>query len=83
MTTAAFERRYREQEDPWGTLTRPYEKAKMAATLAVCGPGPFDRACELGAGIGLYPVLGFCLLFVGCVLALRSLVLVFRRSWSP
>jgi hypothetical protein len=38
---------------------------------------------ELVPGISLYPLLGYCLLFVGCVLALRSLVPVFRRSWSP
>jgi ubiquinone biosynthesis protein len=53
--------------------------ATVAAILLQIAPG----SPELGAGIGLYPVLGFCLLFVGCVLALRSLVLVFRRSWSP
>ena len=53
--------------------------ATLAAIVLIVAPG----SPELGAGIALYPTLGFCLLFVGCVLALRSLVLVFRRSWSP
>ena len=37
----------------------------------------------LNIRISLYSVIGYCLLFVGCVLALRLLVLIFRRSWSP
>lgn len=53
--------------------------ATVAAILLIVAPG----SPELGAGVALFPVLGCCLLFVGCVLALRSLVLVFRRSWSP
>ena len=36
----------------------------------------------LAPTIGLYPLMGFCLLFVGFVLALRALVLSFRREWS-
>lgn len=50
--TAAFEARYRAAADPWETLSSPYELAKAERTLAACGPGPFGRACELGAGIG-------------------------------
>ena len=38
---------------------------------------------QLAYGIGFYQILGYSLLFIGCVLALRALVLVFRRSWSP
>ncbi len=37
---------------------------------------------QLSPTIGLYAIFGYCLLFVGCVLALRALILVFRRSWS-
>lgn len=37
---------------------------------------------QLSPAIGLYTIMGYCLLFVGCVLALRALILVFRRSWS-
>lgn len=53
--------------------------ATVAAILLLVAPG----SPELAAGVNVYTVLGCCLLFVGCVLALRSLVLVFRRSWSP
>jgi hypothetical protein len=38
---------------------------------------------QLAYGIGFYQILGYSLLFICCVLALRALVLVFRRSWSP
>ena len=48
----AFEARYRAHPDPWGTLTDPYEVAKRRRALEACGPGPFERACELGAGVG-------------------------------
>ena len=37
---------------------------------------------QLSPTIGLYAIFGYCLLFVGCVLALRALILIFRRSWS-
>jgi ubiquinone biosynthesis protein len=37
---------------------------------------------QLSPTIGLYTIYGYCLLFVGCVLALRALILIFRRSWS-
>ena len=48
----AFEARYREHPDPWNTLTAPYEVAKRRRALEACGPGPFARVCELGAGVG-------------------------------
>jgi SAM-dependent methyltransferase len=53
MTVAAFEARYRAHGDPWGTLTDGYERAKAAATLDACGPGPFASVCDLGAGLGV------------------------------
>jgi ubiquinone biosynthesis protein len=53
--------------------------ATIAAILLITAPsGPL-----LAPNIGLYSILGYCLLFIGCVLALRALVLIFRRSWSP
>ncbi len=36
----------------------------------------------LSPSIGFYQLLGFGLLFVGSVLGLRALVLVFRRPWA-
>lgn len=50
---AAFEERYRAEEDPWGTLSDPAERAKIEAALEACGPGPFERVCDLGTGIGV------------------------------
>lgn len=52
-----FEARYRAEPDPWGYDSSPYERAKYAATLAACGPGPFRRALELGASIGVLSAL--------------------------
>lgn len=49
-----FEELYRDDIDPWGYTTSPYERAKYQATLAACGPGPFNRALELGASIGVF-----------------------------
>ncbi len=49
-----FEAQYRADPDPWGYRTSAYEQAKYAATLAACGPGPFDHALELGASIGVF-----------------------------
>lgn len=54
MTAADFEARYRREGDPWAYATSPYERAKYGATLAACGPGPFDRALELGGSIGVF-----------------------------
>lgn len=49
-----FEAQYRDDPDPWGYRSSPYEQAKYAATLAACGPGPFAHALELGASIGVF-----------------------------
>ena len=49
-----FEAQYRDDPDPWGYRSSPYEQAKYAATLAACGPGPFEHALELGASIGVF-----------------------------
>ena len=49
-----------------------------AILLLTASGGP-----RLTPALGLYALLGYSLLFIGCVLALRALVLVFRRSWSP
>lgn len=54
MSTVDFERRYREDPDPWGYEHRPYERDKYAATLAACGDGPFASALELGGSIGVF-----------------------------
>jgi predicted TPR repeat methyltransferase len=32
----------------------PEERRKFAATLDRCGPGPFDRALELGCSVGTF-----------------------------
>jgi len=52
--------------------------ATLAAVLLLVAPG----SPMLAPTIGLYPIMGFCLLFIGFVLALRALVLSFRREWS-
>ena len=49
-----------------------------AILLLIASGGP-----QLAHGFSFYAILGYCLLFIGCVLALRALELVFRRSWSP
>ena len=54
MTLSDFEARYRADPDPWGYTSSDYERDKYAATLAACGPGPFARALELGASIGVF-----------------------------
>ena len=43
-----FEAEYRADPDPWRYRSSAYEQAKYAATLAACGPGPFDE--RAGAG---------------------------------
>lgn len=53
LTLADFEARYRSEGDPWSYETSPYERAKYAATLEACGPGPFREALELGSSIGV------------------------------
>jgi SAM-dependent methyltransferase len=57
IDTAGFEARYRDEGDPWGYETSDYEREKYAATLAACGTGPFERALELGASIGVFSAL--------------------------
>lgn len=47
-----FEARFRADPDPWDTAVSPYEREKYDRTLTACGPGPFPRALELGAGNG-------------------------------
>lgn len=54
MSAADFEARYRAEPDPWGYTTSVYEQEKYDATLTACGPGPFDRALELGSSIGVF-----------------------------
>ncbi len=43
---------YAGNPDPWGHLTRTYEREKYAATLDVIGAGPFGAALEIGCGNG-------------------------------
>jgi hypothetical protein len=54
ISAADFEARYRADPDPWGYRESEYEQRKYAATLAACGPGPFDCALELGGSIGVF-----------------------------
>lgn len=53
LTLEDFEARYRSDLDPWSYETSSYERAKYAATLEACGPGPFREALELGSSIGV------------------------------
>lgn len=53
-TLADFEARYQADGDPWSYESSPYERAKYDATLAACGPGPFECAIELGGSIGVF-----------------------------
>jgi hypothetical protein len=53
-TVDHFEVEYQADPDPWGYRHSAYEQAKYAATLAACGPGPFDDALELGGSIGVF-----------------------------
>jgi SAM-dependent methyltransferase len=57
MSTADFEALYRADPDPWGYTSSAYERAKYAATLQACGPGPFPSALELGSSIGVFSAL--------------------------
>jgi len=55
VTTADhFEAQYQANPDPWGYRASSYERAKYAATLSACGPGPFENALELGGSIGVF-----------------------------
>jgi cyclopropane fatty-acyl-phospholipid synthase-like methyltransferase len=53
-TVDHFEEQYRANPDPWGYRGSAYEQAKYDATLAACGPGPFENALELGGSIGVF-----------------------------
>lgn len=44
----------RTDTEPWDTATSSYEREKYERTLAACGPGPFRRVLELGAGNGAF-----------------------------
>lgn len=57
MTLADFEARYRADPDPWAYTTSDYERDKYAATLEASGPGPWERALELGSSIGVFSAL--------------------------
>ncbi len=52
--------------------------ATIGAIVLLVAPG--GPVLSPDTAIRLYPVLGWGLLFIGCVLALRALVMVFRRS---
>ena len=43
---------YAGSPDPWGHLTRPYERAKHAATVEVVAPRSSDAVLEIGCGNG-------------------------------
>lgn len=47
---------YAADPDPWGHLTRPYERRKHRETVAAAGPGPFAEAVEIGCGNGALAV---------------------------
>ncbi len=49
---ASFEARYREEPDPWGFASSPYERAKYTRTVAALGGRRFARALELGCANG-------------------------------
>jgi predicted TPR repeat methyltransferase len=54
VNVSAFDRRYRDEGDPWGYRTSEYERDKYQATLAACGAGPFRSALELAGSIGIF-----------------------------
>lgn len=54
LDAETFERRYRDDPDPWGYDTSPYERAKYERTLAAIPPGPVPRALELGCSGGAF-----------------------------
>ncbi|MGI8716028.1 MAG: class I SAM-dependent DNA methyltransferase [Solirubrobacteraceae bacterium] len=56
LTAEDFEARYRADPDPWAYTSSDYERLKYDATLDACGAGPFQRALELGASIGVFSV---------------------------
>jgi SAM-dependent methyltransferase len=51
-TPEAFERRYREQPDPWNFQTSPYERARYDVTLVALTQPRYRYAFEPGCSIG-------------------------------
>lgn len=54
---AWFERLYREQGDPWGFETSPYEQAKYAETLRALPAARYAAALEVGCANGVLTAL--------------------------
>ncbi|MBD8548098.1 SAM-dependent methyltransferase [Sphingomonas sp. CFBP 8760] len=52
-----FEQLYREQGDPWGFETSPYEQAKYAETLAALPAARYADALEVGCANGVLTAL--------------------------
>lgn len=53
LTPDYFEAVYRDDPDPWGFATRPYEAAKYQATLAHLPRAKYRSALEVGCSIGV------------------------------
>jgi predicted TPR repeat methyltransferase len=51
-TLAHLARLYGASADPWGHLTKPYEREKYVRTLRSLGPRRFGHGLEVGCGIG-------------------------------
>jgi SAM-dependent methyltransferase len=51
---AYFDRLYSAQDDPYGFDRNDVEKLKFARLLELCGPGPFERALEVGCSQGAF-----------------------------
>jgi SAM-dependent methyltransferase len=56
-TAAIFDALYRDNPDPWGFLSKPYEQAKYDATLACLSQRHFASAFEIGCSIGVLSLL--------------------------
>jgi hypothetical protein len=54
LDAATFEQMYAAEDDPYGFAASEHEARKYAATLELCGEGPFERAFELGCSIGVF-----------------------------
>src|ERR1700733_7645108 len=48
-----FDRLYRDERDPWGFRSRPYEVRKRALTLACLPEAHYSTAFEPGCSIGV------------------------------
>ncbi len=53
-TVTRFDRLYRASPDPWGYLTRDYERVKYAATLAALPTLSPGLCLEVGCSIGVF-----------------------------